>query len=209
LTLFKHDKCVVFGTLNENIAEGILEEHSSGYMKVRANGSFELSEGQFVKISVFNGYKGECIYSAAVKKIRGHDIVFDDVEFEGSFQKRDNARVEKIMPYRFTHRAGEAGEKIQLEKPAKITILNISARGMYFTSNEEYEEGYRFYLLFKETQTPIELLVEIVRAEESFLNYNFGCRFVDITEEEMEEIFRFVLNEQIEQRRKRLERLIK
>ena len=202
--MHEFDKCIIFSRENVKALEGFVHEYEQGRMKVYTQGksSDAIKPLMQVYINVYNSVKGECKYTGIVKKTNFNNIEIEDVNFISSVQKRDNTRVNKQLLYKITN-LYQDGERRKLDVPLDITLLNISAQGMYFNCNERLETGYRFSLVFKDTPRPVSLVVEIVRREDYPRSFNYGCRFVNISEKDMDEIFRFVLKEQIAQRRKR------
>jgi hypothetical protein len=185
------------------LADGFVVEFESPTMRIKTNNPHNAYIMQELTLFVYNQVKGECVYTASVDSIEEKKLNLKNVKFVRSVQKRDNTRVSKIMKYRITHRfEGEGTAK--LERPIDITILNISAQGMYISCLDKFIVGHRFPLVFRDAGRPINLNVEIVRCEDYNRSYNYGCRFVGISQKDMDNIFRFVLHEQIEQRRSNL-----
>ena len=201
--MYEFDKCIVASESGTKLAEGFVQEYEGTIMKVRLEGEFSLLVSQDITIFVFNRVKGECVYKGVVATLGVQNVVFDKVKFVRSTQKRDNTRVGKTLSYRITHCFID--QKVEkLEKPIDITILNLSAQGMYISCDSIFVVGHRFPLTFREAGAPIELDVEVVRCEKNRRSNKYGCRFLDISERESDNIYRFVLHEQIEQRRRNL-----
>jgi hypothetical protein len=198
------DKCIIYSKDSVKFLEGFVHEYEAGSMKIYTQGKSDDSIRPLMEvfIHVYNSVKGECKYSGVVEKTNFNNIEVGSVSFVSSVQKRDNTRVNKQLKYRIAF-CYEDGEKRKLDKPFDITMLNISAQGIYFNCDEMLEVGYRFPIIFKETPRSVNLIAEVVRREEYPRSFNYGCKFVDISEKDMDEIFRFVLKEQIAQRRKR------
>lgn len=201
--MHEFDKCIVISKNGVNLAEGFVHEFEGESLKVCANGSFSVFASQDVSIYIFNRIKGECLFSGKIKDFDDKNIYFTNVKFIRSEQKRDNTRVNKSLHYRITNKF-EDKKTVKIDRPIDIIILNISAQGMYISCNEKFSVGYRFPLVFKEAGRPIDLDVEILRCEENRGSYRYGCRFNGISEKNMDNIYRFVLHEQIEQRRRNI-----
>lgn len=201
--MYEFDKCIIENKNGEYVAWGHVVEFVSGFMRIRVKSEYNLMRSDEVVIFIFNNIKGECKYHAEVYEIDDKNIIFNNLKLVTSVQKRSNTRVNKRINYKITHIFNE-NEIINLEKPIDITVLNISAIGIYFNSNEDLMEGLKFQLLFYETKKPIYLEVEVIRKENYSRSTNYGCIFRNISNNDMDEIFRFVLKEQIEQRRKKL-----
>jgi c-di-GMP-binding flagellar brake protein YcgR len=198
------DKCLIFSNDSAKCIEGFVHEYESGVMKVYTQGKADdsLWPGLKVFTHVYNSVKGECKYIGTVDYVGFNSVKIINVSFVSSIQKRDNTRVNKQMKYRITA-CMRNDEKVKLEKPVDITILNISAQGICFNSIEKFDPGFRFPLVLREALRPINLMIEVVRREDYTRSFNYGCRFIGISEKDVDDIFRFVLKEQISQRRKR------
>ena len=200
--MHEFDKCVMYTKYGTKAAEGFVHEFEDSVMKIFTHGdSNDLLPAEEVYIYVYNSVKGECKYKGTVAKIALNDTEIVNIGLISAVQKRDNTRVNKQIKYMMTNKIVN-DQKVKLEKPVVISILNLSAQGLYFNCDEKYEHGLKFRLYFKETSRPINLLIEVVRREEYNRSYNYGCRFVGISEKDMDEIFKFVLKEQIAQRRR-------
>lgn len=202
--MHEFDKCIIYSKESVKFLEGFVHEYETGTMKIYMQGKSDdsIRPSMEIYINVYNSVKGECKFVGVVEKTNFNNIEIADVIFVSSVQKRDNTRVNKQLKYKISS-FYEDGEKHKLDKPIDITMLNISAQGIYFNCDEMLVVGYRFPINFKEMTRPINLIAEIVRIEEYPRSFNYGCIFVDISEKDMDEIFRFVLKEQIAQRRKR------
>lgn len=199
------DKCLIFLSTGSKLAEGFVHEYEEGTMKVYTQGlsSSALVPGLDVLIYVYNSVKGECKFRGVVRKASFSNVEIENVSMVSAVQKRENTRVNKQLKYRIANYL-QNGEKQKFSKPLDINVLNISAQGLYFNCEQRFEVGFRFPLVFKEAKRPVYLTVEIIRREDFAQSYNYGCIFVDISEKDMDEIFRFVLKEQIAQRRKNM-----
>jgi hypothetical protein len=201
--MYEFDKCIIEKKNGEYLGWGHVVEFEGSLMRIRFKSEYELKLNNGVYIFIFNSIKGECKYLADVYEVDDKNIVFNNLKMLSSVQKRSNTRVNKRISYKITNIYKDK-EIIDLDKPIAITILNISAVGIYFNSDEELSEGFRFQLIFYETKKPIYLEIEIIRKEEFSRSFNYGCIFRNASNKDMDEIFRFVLKEQIEQRRKNL-----
>lgn len=75
------------------------------------------------------------------------------------------------------------------EKMCKV--LNISIGGVYISSEDEYAEGCKFLLRVKllEDSPESELRCEVLRIiEKEETGHEYGCRFLEITEEDQQKI---------------------
>lgn len=184
------------------LATGFVTDYQDGVMRLNVKISAPVPEKTPVFIYVYNSVKGECVYKGLTGPGREGNLTVLGAELVRSLQKRENVRVNKQLPYRIEEYFTPDGGREMLDGPVEITILNVSAEGMYFSCAKKFQVGYRFPLLFRETRFPIRLKAEIVRRVDFRRGYHYGCRFADISAKETDEIYRFVLREQIEQRRR-------
>ena len=201
--MYEFDKCLVVSKSGSQLAEGFVIGLNSEDMKMSANNDYSLVVPQEVTIFVYNSVKGECVFGGTLDYIREKKIYLKKVRLIRSLQKRNNTRVDIVLRYQITHQYRES-RVVKRERPIDITILNISAQGMYISCFDKFIMGYKFPFVFKEAGRPIELSIEIVRSEDYGRSFNYGCRFVGIDQKDMDNIFRFVLHEQIEQRKRTL-----
>jgi hypothetical protein len=202
--MFEFDKCVIEKTNGEYVTWGHIVEFDSEHIKIRVKSEYSDYNLYRIILFIYNSTKGECKYHADVSEIDEKNIILKNIELLSSVQKRSNTRVGKMIKYQITDTFKDK-KIITLEKPIDITILNISAVGLYFSSDENLVLGFTFQLVFNEFKNPIYLEVEIIRRDEYARSYNYGCIFKNISNKEMDEIFRFVLKEQIVQRRRHLD----
>ena len=160
-----------------------------------------LRPGDAILVFIYSSVMGECKYAGEVRRVTDFCIEASQMELIASNQKRESTRVNKRLEYRLT-KYYDGDKERDFSPPLDITILNISATGMYFHCMRKFAVGFSFPLVLRETQRPVAVRVEILRREEYGRSYNYGCRFVDIPERDVDEIFRFVFREQIAQRRR-------
>lgn len=203
LNMYEFDKCIVAEPNGGQLTEGTVSRFGGTTVHVHADEGLALRPGLAVNLFVYDRVQGECVFTGTVTRVLGDNVVISGANLVRSTQKRNNTRVEKILHYRITQRYGSEGP-VLLEPPIDFTILNISAQGMYIGTDAVFAEGHRFPFVFRDAGKPIEIKAEVVRCERRVRGNRYGCRFVDISERDMDNIYRFVLHEQIEQRRRNL-----
>jgi len=203
IILHEFDRCVITSKSGEELARGEIDAFDGSKARVNIIGDYSLRVAEDVNLFIYNSVKGECVYFADVESIDGNELVLENLKFISSRQKRNSTRAEILLHYKITHKFGADGNIEKLEKPIDITIINISANGMYIKCDEKFEKWHRFPFVFREAGMPMRLTAEVVRCVYSNRGNKYGCRFVDISEKDADNIYRFVLHEQIEQRRRR------
>lgn len=199
--MYEFDNCVAASKSGAELASGNVISYENGKFKIKLREVINILPSENINLFVYNRLKGECVYSAKVESLDGEILLLGGAEFVRSTQKRENTRVYKLLNYNITHKFTSDGIK-RLDSPIPITIVNISANGMYIQCNEKLVKGGRFPFVFREAGKPISLDVEVIRCEMSRRGNRYGCRFVNISDKDADNIYRFVLHEQIEQRRR-------
>ena len=140
-----------------------------------------------VRIRGYSGYKRKAVYMEGIitpelKNVwRAENLVITKVENERAFFRLNVNMDAVIIRYSGT----EAAEKT-------CRLLNISIGGVYIFSEEKYAKGSRFQLRVKLLEESPEsvLYCEVLRIieKDEGAGYEYGCRFLDITEEEEQNI---------------------
>lgn len=90
------------------------------------------------------------------------------------------------------------------EGPLAFTLLDISAHGMKILARETLRGGSTIRFWFLELDEPFPIDAVVLRAQQSRTGTHYGCRFVNLTSRQSDELFRYVLQTQGAQRRERL-----
>ncbi len=90
------------------------------------------------------------------------------------------------------------------EEPLKFTLLDVSAHGMRMMSQTVLPPGSTVRFVFPELSDAFWLQAVVVRAQPSRIGTHYGCRFVETSPRETDELFRYVLRTQGAQRRQQM-----
>lgn len=204
--MHEFDKCIITNKSGSEIGSGSVKEFAKSVILISIQDEILVAPGIDVIIYIFNRVKGECVYKGKVANFDGDLLNVNNVQFIRSTQKRNNTRVDKTIHYVITHKykSSSSDEKELLKEPIEITILNISATGMFFATSADFALGQRIPFTFRDAGSPINLELKIMRVEKRVRGNNYGCMFVDIAKKDADNIFRYVLHEQILQRRRKL-----
>ena len=153
------------------------------------------------------GTKGKSFDGVISDRIPGEILIYEisDISNIQTFQRREDVRVDLSLPAYLT----DDNYYLNLKKHAlesyineikaackKATILDLSAGGMKLSVNSRLEVGQVLLLLFYIDEKPLilkgELLHERVRISNNTRHYNYGVKFLDITELERETIISYV-----------------
>lgn len=195
----------------------------SGYVRTFEDGvlwaGFEsivrgVSEGDVYLLRVLDDARGECVYQGEVARITADTVAFVGVELLSTLQKRAVARVAvhvevqgfarlAAVPDEEGHEgddapaseaAGPADEAAEV--PFVFTVLDVSAHGMRMMSQTELPVGSEVRFVFPELSAAFWLQAVVVRAQPSRSGTHYGCRFVETSTRETDELFSYVLRTQ-------------
>lgn len=140
-----------------------------------------------VRIRGYSAHNRKAVYMEGVitpetrNMWRVEDLIITKVENDRAFF-RLNVNVDAVLT-----------RLDELDAPEKICrLINISIGGVYIFSEDKYAEGCKFLLRVKlladspESELRCEVL-RIIEKEEAG-GYEYGCRFLDITEEDQQKI---------------------
>jgi hypothetical protein len=173
-----------------------------------------VTEGETYILRVLDEVRGECVYQGDCARVTADTAAFTGVELLSTLQKRAVARVSVTVECEGFARlagpdegaggddqpaaepAGEAGET-----PLTFTVLDVSAHGMRMMSQTALPPGSTVRFVFPELSAAFWLQAVVVRAQPSRSGTHYGCRFVETSPRETDELFRYVLRTQGAQRR--------
>ena len=173
-----------------------------------------LTEDVDVQLRVLDDVRGECRYVGRVARTTVDTAAFTGVELLSTVQKRAVARVAvqveceglATLPW-----SGEPGGDEQsdpasgsAEVPLRFTVQDVSAHGMRMMSTTVLPPGSTVRFVFPELSDAFWLQAVVVRAQPSRVGTHYGCRFVETSPRETDELFRYVLRTQGAQRRQQM-----
>ncbi|ADU28124.1 PilZ domain-containing protein [Ethanoligenens harbinense] len=201
--MHEFDRCILIDAAHTPVSEGFVRSFDNGVMEIMSAKDIAgwVQAGQSVQVHVYNSSLGECVYEGRVQSVMLLHVYLDGLQLITNRQKRNNTRVNTELPYLMRYYEDADGAH-PFEKPVPVTILNVSAAGVYVACKERFDIGLRFVFTFRETARDIRVTAEIVRRDISPNGFHYGCRFADIPEKDANEIHRWVFTQQIEQRRR-------
>ncbi len=204
--VFELDPCRVHAPTGELLARGFVREHGAHSLLVEAehfSGGW-LAEGDDAVVEVLSDHRGTCTYDAVVAFSAAGRIELRDLRLREVVQQRTAVRVPVAVPIHVTQRL-EGTELVPLDEPLDIHVLDVSAHGMRIRCARQIEAGTRLAVRFTQSRAPLDLVVEVLRAQELRGEFAHGCRIVGASERVTDELFRFVLDEQRRQLAQRSE----
>lgn len=181
-----------------------------------------VAEGEVYLLRVLDDARGECVYQGEVARVTVDTVAFVGVELLSTLQKRAVARVAvhvevqgfarlAAVPGDPDHEhasegAAEAAADAAVaaatvdgeadEIPFVFTVLDVSAHGMRMMSQTELPLGSEVRFVFPELSAAFWLQAVVVRAQPSRSGTHYGCRFVETSTRETDELFSYVLRTQ-------------
>jgi hypothetical protein len=177
-----------------------------------------VSEGETYILRVLDEVRGECVYQGDCARVTADTAAFTGVELLSTLQKRAVARVSVTVECEGFARLAEPADGAVTgagtgpeaapapdgedgETPLTFTVLDVSAHGMRMMSQTELPPGSTVRFVFPELSAAFWLQAVVVRAQPSRSGTHYGCRFVETSPRETDELFRYVLRTQGAQRR--------
>lgn len=203
-TLHEADKCVITNK-GVTIVTGFVNIFEGNKLEIKLNKDIKLIEKEILDVYIYNPITGESLYEAEVASYENKAAVFTNVKHIRTMQKRNNVRIKTNLKYKIFSKCGEDGTPVELEKPVDVSILNISATGMLINQiintkdDEPLYEQFKYIIKFKELKSPIDIVFRIVRKKEYYRSYRYGCEFEGLSQRQSDDIYKYILNLQIEE----------
>lgn len=190
------EPCLVHAGSGELLARGFVREHDGTSLVVEAKTftGMWLQPGDPAVVQVLSADRGSMTYDAVVAFSAARRIGLSNLALRTVVQQRAALRVPTAIPMQIGH-ALEGRDVVEFE-PIDVLVIDVSAHGMRVRTEAVVAIGTRWAVVFTATGRPIDLVVEVLRAEEIRGGFAYGCRFEGATEREHDELFRFVLREQ-------------
>lgn len=191
---FELDPCRIRGQGGELLAQGFVREHEDDVaaVDVEHEAGGWLDEGEAVLLEVLSPHRGTVTHDAVVGAVVGRRVVLEGLSVREAVQLRSAVRVPTSIPV--VVRPVVAGD--EEPAPTDAVVVDVSAHGMRLRCAAPAEPGARLALRFVATRSPLDLVLEVVRCSELAGDAVLGCRLVDVSERDTDELFRFVLEEQ-------------
>ncbi|AEE44535.1 flagellar brake protein [Cellulomonas fimi] len=197
-----HDLARCALSAGDRVIEGFVVECDDGTMTVgtELGASGTLQPGTDVKILVLDDVRGEVRYSGWVTEVGLTRLHVTDLELTSMLQKRKVARVRIAQICTGTVVSGDAEPE-----PVTFVVVDVGAHGMRISTAATLREHDRIDFRFPAGDRVVPLVAEVLRRQRTSSGATqYGCRFVELGERESDDLFRFVLRTQLEQRRSRL-----
>ena len=188
--------CQLRTAAGELVARGFVREHRGDAMVVDAQtlaGTW-FDEGEPAMVEVFDTDRGTMTYEGFVDFAAGKRVRLHRLRLQVVRQQRSALRVPADVPVRLEARLGGPEGEEEPDPPVWLTAIDLSAHGARLLSAEEVEPGQRWRVGLDAPRRPMSLTAEVIRVEKVRGGYSCGCRFVDATERDHDELFGWVLD---------------
>ncbi|MDO8107728.1 PilZ domain-containing protein [Isoptericola sp. b441] len=219
---FEADPCELRTPEGELIARGFVREHEDDTLVIDAQslGNTWFDEGDVAVVEVFDADRGALTYHGAVEFAAAKRVRLRDLRLQVARQQRSAVRVPTDLPVPIVAQLGvEPGEEpgtvvatadvsavVELSTPWMVTVIDLSAHGLRFLAEQRVDPGTRWRVVLPAPRRSLDLVVEVVRADEVRGGVAHGARFVDAHERDHDVLFGWVLDLQRQQLALRAER---
>lgn len=158
---------------------------------------------EHVTLKVFDPIKGEKTFEADVLSCLSDRITLENAAHISTKQRRSDSRVDTTIETKVSKLQMLGQEEVALpeNKHLPVTLFNISAGGMLVYSPLKLPSNVRLTLTLPIQN--LEVKVQVIRVIPNSEGMKYGCKFVEISEDDRMAIRQFVFKEQMEQRRKK------
>ena len=159
------------------------------------------AEGDEIVLRTFESVRGRREYIVTVESANPTMLIVSDIELISAFQQRAIVRVNTDIPVTIVYEM-EGDDLRDMVTPIQATVVDLSATGLRLHTSVPLEDGYRFGFHFATDFDDLTIVAEVLRREEVPRGYLCGCRLIGTTQREADALHRYVLSEQIAQRRR-------
>jgi len=188
---------------DEEVARGEISVDAGLSLSVRLDEVLgELpAPGDEVVLRTFEAVRGRREYVVTVESANPLMLIVADIELISAFQQRAIVRVNTDIPVTIVYEMD--GEDLRdVTVPIAATIVDLSATGLRLYSATRLEDGFRFGFHFATDFDDLTIVAEVLRSQDAPRGFLCGCRLVGTTQREADALHRYVLSEQIAQRRR-------
>ncbi|NMR21544.1 PilZ domain-containing protein [Cellulomonas fimi] len=157
--------------------------------------------GDDVLVRTLEEVRGRREYMATVEAWRAGHVVVTNIELVSAFQQRAIVRVGTDIPITIVYET-DGDDLRDLATPIQASILDLSATGLRIHCSVPLQDSFRFGFHLSTDFDDLTLVAEVLRREDAPRGYRYGCKLVGTTQREADALHRYVLSEQIAQRRR-------
>lgn len=194
---------------NRVLCAGYIKEITDEYVEIRYRDDTKLliAANTLIKVSIFNEKLGFKVFIGRVFIGTNDFVRLVEIVTLMDFEKREFFRI-NIFEDAILYKAPVETKEIHYTQvpSTKVLINNISLCGVYFTSNEIFQEKQIVYLLLDLPQSPSIFPCKIQRIQKLEDNYGYGCEFIENDQRQSDELYKYIYMKQVEFLRKSKER---
>ncbi|MCV2394637.1 PilZ domain-containing protein [Actinotalea sp. M2MS4P-6] len=192
------DPCQLRTLAGELIARGFVRSHEHDVLVVDAQtlaGAW-FAEGDEAVVEVLNPDRGALTYHGTVEFAAGKRVEISGLRLQEVRQQRSALRVPTDLTVTVLGPMPEPApdDDNPPSAPWDAALVDLSAHGLRIVTPAGLDRGSRWRVRLAAPRRPLELVVEVVRSHELRGQTAYGCRIVDATEREHDELFSWVLD---------------
>lgn len=190
---------------NDLLATGYIHRITSDYIELvnPDEQMYLIPYDTRVKLNIFNTKLGFQILSGKVYLSTAKLLRIVDISSLGGFEKRTYFRLNVNKPA-MMYLPTEEGDSETEPEPIPITVENISLGGLSFRSDKQLQVDDQVTIDLELPTGPISFHCEIRRVDlRSDDAHSYGGRFFDCDDKQIDVLYKFIFQKQIEMLRKR------
>ncbi len=194
--------CEIKTVENKLLSTGFIDQVTDDYVEIKYRDDVKLllTPNIFVKVSVFNEKLGFKVLVGKVYVGTNDFIRIVEIISLMDFEKRDFFRI-NIYEHATLYIKPITVEETHYTKDPAIAVClsNISLCGVYFKSIERFRQGDKLYLLLELSSGKVIfpcIVHRICEEDDDVLGY--GCEFIDYSQKQSDDLYRFIYEKQVE-----------
>lgn len=188
-----HQKVEIYSKKDALITTGVLVDVTDQNMEILGDIFPHFDKGETLKVCAYDDMRGICWYSAIVNYSAIDRIILTDYHLLDVIQRRKSIKVKTTFETNIYIVYDVDENKITLENPVKIVVRDISAGGIFFTTDHIFLDGNQFEFYFNQGPKHLRIKTKILRRQEmNNGKKGYGCTFIDATEKEQDILFAFL-----------------
>lgn len=195
-------RTVIYCAEKEIVIEGFIFKVNPSNVEIRLDSDLFQTRLHFqdhVSFTIFHPHQGQKTYEGDLLSSHPEHIVIENPVLVDTKQRRYDSRAQ-IQEFSKIYKVTLPGKpELELPKAIPFEVLNISASGILLSSQLELPSNVVFNFLLD--FVGIEVNVEVVRAKKEGNKVFYGCKFINLTEEQQTRIRQFVFKKQMEERK--------
>ncbi|MGI6777531.1 MAG: PilZ domain-containing protein [Acetivibrionales bacterium] len=199
--VYKNAKLVFIPKGNNNFFNGSVVEFNDSFLVAGCRIHKDEILDRKASIFIYNTLKGEIEYEGEISGYSKNVVVFQNLKHIKNIQRRYETRVEIDLELQVKRIIAAGNKVINLPKKIFVQSINLSASGILFFCKLNIIGRIRVCFELPIDNDTIFCTAEIIRKEIKENGYYYGCRFIDLSENEQDRIRGYVYKMQIAKRK--------